>query len=294
MENISKCPVCSKEQLSPSLKVKDHLVTEELFDLYSCDHCQVLITSPRPGEERISAYYDSPEYISHNKNSGSLINRLYKLVRTFTIKRKLNFIANYDGQKGKLLDYGCGTGDFLKEAGKKGWEPIGYEPSETAVSYARSAVGKNVFTDAAHLNYYDQLSAITMWHVLEHMHDLHASLNSFSKMLKPGGLLFIAVPNPYSWDASHYKEAWAAYDVPRHLYHFSKKSVKLLLEENQFSLIDVKPLTLDAFYISLLSEKYQTGSSSFIKAFVKGMRSNMKAKKHMNYSSLIYVARKDV
>jgi predicted SAM-dependent methyltransferase len=114
-------------------------------------------------------------------------------------------------------------------------------------------------------------------------------------VLKDEGIAFIALPNHKSWDTQYYKKQWAAWDVPRHLYHFSMDTFSNLAKKHGFKIVEILPMKFDAFYVSLLSEKYRTNKMNYIKALFQGMKSNRWAKKNNNnYSSLIYVLRKDL
>jgi len=114
-----------------------------------------------------------------------------------------------------------------------------------------------------------------MWHVLEHVHALKPYLNQCLKSLKQNGRLIIAVPNYTSFDAKYYKKYWAAYDLPRHLYHFSPTSMATLLSEIGFEIVTIKPMWYDSFYVSLLSEKYKkSGKLGLMLAIIIGGISN--------------------
>ena len=192
---------------------------------------------------------------------------------------------------GNLLDYGCGTGMFLNQANAKGWNSFGTEPDEGARDLSNSNK-KLAFGNKQELNAFDPLitfNAITLWHVLEHVTDLQETLEFFKQKLNPNGVLIIAVPNYNSYDAKHYKANWAAYDLPRHLYHFEAKTISKLLAKYGFALNETYPMKFDSFYVSMLSEKYLSGRINYLKAFLVGLRSNLKAKKATDYSSVIYV-----
>ena len=128
-----------------------------------------------------------------------------------------------------------------------------------------------------------------MWHVLEHVPNVENQIAQLKRLLKPHGTIFIAVPNFKSYDANYYGNFWAAYDVPRHLWHFSKTAIQKLFAKQNLKLIKILPMILDSFYVSLLSEKYKTGKMNFVKAFYIGLLSNIKAKQNLEYSSHIYV-----
>lgn len=269
------------------LTVKDNSVSAEIFELYKDTALDMLITSPQPDETELGRYYESEDYISHTDGKRSFFEKIYQFVKNIALKNKLGLINSLHSGKGKILDIGTGTGDFLITAKKDGWNITGIEPSQKAKQIA-SAKGVH-FADNTNLLENNSFDVITMWHVLEHVPDLEKQINELKRLLKPEGSIIIAVPNFNSYDAKYYGQFWAAYDVPRHLWHFSKTAIKLLFEKKQMQLVKVLPMKFDAFYVSLLSEKYKTGKMNFISAFVIGLQSNSKAKHNSEYSSHIYV-----
>jgi ubiquinone/menaquinone biosynthesis C-methylase UbiE len=269
------------------LTVKDHSVSKEIFDLYYDEELDMLITSPQPELQNLGKYYESEDYISHTDNKRSLFEKAYHFVKNIALKNKLNLINSQQPQKGKLLDIGAGTGDFLLTAKNDGWETIGVEPSDRAKNIAKEK-GISFVEEISTLENHS-LDVITMWHVLEHVPDLELQIQELKRLLKPTGTLIIAVPNYKSFDANHYQTFWAAYDVPIHFWHFSKKSIQLLFERVDMKLEKVLPMKFDSFYVSLLSEKYKTGKMNYIKAFFIGLKSNWKAKNSKEYSSHIYI-----
>ncbi|MCA0152394.1 class I SAM-dependent methyltransferase [Winogradskyella vincentii] len=272
------------------LKVKDHSVSGEEFQLIFNEDTEMLETFPAPNEDQLSKYYKSEDYISHTDSKRNLFEHVYHLIRSRALKKKLRLINSFGNESKQLLDVGCGTGDFLKTALTNGWAVTGIEPNEQARKIANVKTNQNVF-EIGHLANLKEHSfdVITLWHVLEHLPKLDTHIQLFRKLLKPNGLLIIAVPNYKSYDAAHYKEFWAAYDVPRHLRHFSRKSINKLFQKENFTLIKTIPLIFDAYYVSLLSEKYKTGYMNPLKAFWVGLKSNYRARHNNDYSSLIYV-----
>ncbi|MET3028780.1 class I SAM-dependent methyltransferase [Flavobacterium sp. UW10123] len=269
------------------LTVKDHSVSKEIFDLYYDEELDMLITSPQPELQNLGKYYESEDYISHTDNKRSLFEKAYHFVKNIALKNKLNLINSQQPQKGKLLDIGAGTGDFLLTAKNDGWETIGVEPSDRAKNIAKE---KGIsFVEEISAIESNSLDVITMWHVLEHVPNLEHQIQELKRLLKPTGTLIVAVPNYKSFDAGHYETFWAAYDVPIHFWHFSKKSIQLLFERVDMKLEKILPMKFDSFYVSLLSEKYKTGKMNYIKAFFVGLKSNWKAKSSKEYSSHIYV-----
>ncbi len=271
------------------LKVTDHSVSKEKFELIEDTTYGFLVTTPLPDISELAKYYETEEYISHTDTKRNLFEKVYHLVREYAIKNKVALL-NKEQSKGSVLDIGCGTGDFLAAAKNNGWSVTGIEPNEDARVKANTKTNNSVFeTSKLESLPENSFDVITLWHVLEHLPDLESHVKVFRKLLKPNGSLIIAVPNHKSFDANHYKQFWAAYDVPRHLWHFSQTSIKKLFQNFQIELNKTIPMKFDSFYVSLLSEKYKTGKKNIVKAFWIGFRSNLKAKHTSEYSSLIYV-----
>jgi len=262
--------------------------------MIECVVCGLVATYPRPVNEKLSLYYQSDDYISHSGRSNNLINSLYIQARKVSLNWKIQLVKSLT-EKGNLLDVGCGTGEFLHAMKNNGWAVEGVEPNKTARQKAESLIGQPV-SESIENSTSAAFDVITLWHVLEHLPDLNESLKKISNLLKPTGTLIIAVPNHNSDDAKQYREYWAGYDVPRHLWHFGKKEMVLFLQNHGFRLFKIKPMKLDAYYVSLLSEKYKhTGKTTLmtlIKGFWNGLLSNRQAKKTGEYSSLIYIAKR--
>lgn len=269
------------------LTVKDHSVSGESFELYHDKQYDLLFTHPQPSLEKLPSYYESEDYISHTDGKRSLFERVYQSVKEIALKRKLQLINSFEKQPGRLLDIGAGTGDFLRVAQQAGWQTTGFEPSDKARGIA-IAKGVSFVSDTSELED-SSIDVITMWHVLEHVPDLDRQLSELKRLLKPTGTLVVAVPNFRSADAQTYGTFWAAFDVPRHLWHFSKTAIAKLFAEKQMTVVQVLPMVFDAYYVSLLSEKYQNGKMNFLKAFWNGWRSNQRASASKEHSSHIYV-----
>ncbi len=290
MITIDKCPVCKGNKFTPFVTCKDYTVSKLYFNIVSCNTCNFKFTNPRPDDSSMGDYYKSEEYISHSNTSKGIISKLYHLVRNYTLKKKIALVSKHVS-RGTILDYGCGTGMFLNVCKESGWEAFGMEPDQGARKIAAEMQLKTFENKAALKQGMEdrKASAITLWHALEHVTDLNETLTFFKETLQPNGVLIIAVPNYTSYDAKHYKEFWAAYDVPRHLYHFEINTIQKLLTPYGFKLTETKPMKFDSFYVSMLSEKYKTGSVKYLSAFISGLRSNISAKSAANYSSVIYV-----
>jgi 2-polyprenyl-3-methyl-5-hydroxy-6-metoxy-1,4-benzoquinol methylase len=283
---LYQCPVCNSNNINYIITAQDFLVSREEFQISACNKCGLRFTNPRPDDDQLAGYYDSTEYISHNDKGSSLVSSLYKIARTFTQRRKWKLIEKLSQNK-TLLDMGCGTGSFLDYCQQHGWQISGVEPNETA---RKQAEDKTKITIQQGLSEVADSSfeVITLWHVLEHLPDLEQIMNQLKSLLAPGGILIIAVPNFEAYEASVFKEYWAAYDVPRHLYHFNRKSVEHLANIHGLKIARTYPMKLDSFYISLLSNKNKFNSNKYVNSFVTGLLSNIYALESKDYSSLIY------
>ena len=272
------------------LKVKDYSVSGEVFELIQNPEYGFLETTPQPASDKLPEYYKSEDYISHTDSKRNLFEKVYHVVRTISLKKKLNLINSFSSQDKKLLDVGCGTGDFLETAQHNSWNISGIEPNEEARGIANKKTNNSVFEIEQLLKFdANSFDVITLWHVLEHLPNLEDHIAVFKKLLKPNGTLLIAVPNYISYDAKHYKQFWAAYDVPRHLWHFNQASISKLVSKQLLEVEKVKPMWFDSFYVSMLSEKYKSGKMNPIKGFCIGLLSNLKALRSKEASSLIYI-----
>lgn len=285
---IEACPLCGSNDFSHYLTTADYFLTKEVFDIEKCPQCGLLFTNPIPGPKEIGTYYASDNYYSHPQKKFSPIGSIYNVVKAINLRSKYNILAQLH-PFGTLLDIGCGSGDFLKIAKNNGWRVWGIEPNSKARSFASQQTGENILQpEQTALLSESSFDAITMWHVLEHVLDLNQQLKTIKKLAKPDASILIALPNYFALDAKKYKQHWAGWDVPRHLYHFDKNSIQQLFLKYGYKLHSTYPMKWDAFYVSMLSEKYMGNKLSFVRALFSGLASNWKAKKTMHYSSLIY------
>ncbi|MCH7535542.1 MAG: class I SAM-dependent methyltransferase, partial [Bacteroidetes bacterium] len=251
MESLTKCPICECESHHDFIHCNDYSVSKQPFTIAQCDECQFRFTNPRPAKSEIGKYYDSEKYISHSGTNKGLINTVYQIVKVYTLGKKLALV-NRLRTKGKLLDIGAGTGAFLKYCGDDGWAITGIEPDKTARRIAQEVNDISLYNEDIIEEIYDEsFDIITMWHVLEHVHELKARIGEVQRILKKDGRLIIAVPNCNSYDTSYYKNYWAAYDVPRHLYHFIPNDIAKLVGQFELKIVDVKPMVFDSFYVSM-------------------------------------------
>jgi 2-polyprenyl-3-methyl-5-hydroxy-6-metoxy-1,4-benzoquinol methylase len=295
MIHYTGCPICNSTNIQEQLTAKDYTVSQNNFVVWHCNACTARFTQDVPAQDAIGAYYASENYISHSDTNKGIINSLYHLVRKRTLGAKRRLVINQTGMvKGTLLDIGCGTGAFLQTMQEADWNITGLEPD--AVARNKAAELYNIHPQESNKLFElpaASFNAITMWHVLEHVHELHAYIKQIADLLATNGKLFIAVPNYTSKDADIYAAYWAAYDVPRHLYHFSPQSMEKLLSQHGLKLATVKPMWFDSFYVSMLSEQYKNGRGNIIKAFFNGFISNLKAWGNVRKcSSVIYVISK--
>ena len=298
MEHISiasssKCLLCDNKGLKSTGIYTDHFLSGEQFTILKCEECELLMTHPMPELSKLSGYYASENYISHSNKRSDLFGMVYQMVRRFTHGRKYKLLTRFSSGQ-TILDIGCATGEFLKFCAAKGMTPTGIEPSEKARKIAESIHNLKVGDEHAIKELQSSsFDIITMWHVLEHVPDMNMRMGDIHRLLKDNGVAFIALPNHASHDAAYYKAFWAAWDVPRHLYHFNRKSFQSLATKHGFRVISIQPMVFDSYYVSLLSEKYKNGKSSLLKAAIRGFISNYKARfGNKEYSSLIYIIKK--
>jgi len=293
MYTLQECPICESEQFRFVWSVKDDAVSKETFRINQCTRCAFLVTSPRPEDQDLGKYYESDSYISHSDEQSTILYKTYQFAREIMLRRKWSLITKYAGKtRPHILDIGCGTGMFLQYCQKKGAITTGVEPSRSA----RKIASRNLKTDV--LETIEQTTAqydvVTLWHVLEHIPNLNESLHQIKTHLQDQGTLIIAVPNAKSTDARYYTNRWAGLDVPRHLWHFTPETMRRLLSNHKLNVNAIYPMKLDAFYVSLLTEKYRLDRFTIpgiIRAAYRGFISNISASPE-EYSSLIYIVNK--
>ncbi len=285
LEEVSSCPICQGTNFTTLYSCLDHTSSGEKFPVKQCNSCTLILTSPRPKESEAGRYYQSNQYISHQTTAKGALDQIYLIVRSFTLRWKCNLVKPYT--TGTLLDVGCGTGSFLTYCLQKGIRVVGVEPSD-----ARNSIkGITVFQHLGEVPA-QTYSAITLWHVLEHIYPLKETLDKLKNILAENGTIFIAVPNRLSDDAKSYAENWAAWDVPRHIWHFSEENIRDLMSKCGMQVREVIPMKMDAYYVALLSERYlasgKTTPFGIMRAIYKGLISNFSARRTGQYSSKIY------
>ena len=290
---LDSCPICLSSDLQKKFNCTDHSTSKEKFTIVSCETCDFKFTNPRPKDKSLGSYYKSDKYISHTNNKKGLFNWMYHTVRKYSITTKLNLLKKISKNKNHL-DIGCGTGEFLNACKNSGFRTEGIEPSrlarEQAINNFNLSVTHNTELDQFKSSQFDTIS---MWHVLEHIPELNKTIREFNRILNKNGKVIIAVPNHNSWDANYYKDYWAGWDTPIHLWHFSKLSIEKLFKIHDFKLIEKKPMLFDSYYVSLLSEEFKTGKKKYVKGFTIGLLSNIIGIfSKRGCSSIIYVFEK--
>lgn len=292
---INACPLCGKTHFKQVMNCTDFYASGEQFKLFSCESCGFIFTQKVPVESEIGKYYESPDYISHTDTRKGVVNSIYHYVRSYMLGRKARLVEKETHRKsGNLLDIGTGTGYFAHTMQSRGWKVEAVEKSPQAREFVREHFGLDVKPESALQEFLpDSFDVITLWHVMEHLEQLNETWECLRNLLNEKGLLIIALPNCSSYDAKRYGEFWAAYDVPRHLWHFTPSTIQQLASAHGFIMAERHPMPFDAFYISMLSEKNKGNSRSFLKGMYAGTLAwfSSLVKKEKS-SSMIYVFRK--
>jgi ubiquinone/menaquinone biosynthesis C-methylase UbiE len=295
MVHHNVCPLCSSEKIALHFSCNDHFISKKDFSIFKCSACGFLFTQDYPEETEIAQYYESDNYISHSDISEGFSNKLYRVARGIMLRKKKNLIGKITRlKKGTILDIGSGTGYFAATMKRAGWMARGIEINEKARNFSASNFELEVDSPDRITSYEsNSFDCVTLWHVLEHFHDPFKNISEIYRLLKPGAVCVVALPNCNSYDANHYKRFWAAWDVPRHLWHFQPSTFRIFSEKSGFILENLKILPLDVFYISLLSERYKGSSMAFFKAMSKAFIFALRSGYNRNRaSSEIYILRK--
>jgi len=295
MVHYYKCPLCFSENAGKYLPIIDHFLSKETFDLFKCSDCNFIFTQDHPDEKDAGHYYESKDYLSHNNTANGFIDILYGLSRNVMLNRKWRTIRQFTGlDKGNLLDIGTGSGHFASFMKEKGWIVKGIEINDNVREASASRFGLDIISPGQITTLAaGRFDCITLWHVLEHLQDPFKYASEIKRLLKPGGSCIVALPNCKSYDAQYYRDFWAAYDVPRHLWHFTPQTFRKFTEKTGLILKEIKALPLDVFYISLLSEKYKASKLHFISGMIKGLWfAVLSLFRKEGSSSLIYLLKK--
>ena len=292
MVHHNNCPLCKAAETNPFLTCTDNLVSREKFHLFKCTRCSFIFTNDYPGESDSALYYESDEYISHTDSQKLLFEKIYRQARNIMLGRKRKVVSKASGlTAGNILDIGCGTGHFLNEMKQSGWKTTGVEINRKAREYASENFNLNVIPPSEIISLPDRtFDSVTLWHALEHLHDPYEWFGAIKRLLKTGGKVIVALPNCLSFDAAHYGSEWAAWDVPRHLWHFSPETFDLFIRKAGFKTTGMKVLPFDVYYISILSEKHKGSSFPEMKGILTGfLYSLLSFFRPGRSSSLIYL-----
>ena len=273
--------------MKKQLKIKDHLVSKE--DFLVLEHLPgVLKTQPHITDKELAKYYESAQYISHSSGTG-LFDGVYAFFSRLMLSKKFNLIKKHLDKDSVVLDFGCGKGAFVSFLSNKGYDSIGIENNKNAI---KQCVENNIKTKPSIKEIATGFKAICFWHSFEHLSNYKQILSSISELIDDHGTVLIALPNYESFDAKYYGSFWAAYDVPRHRFHFSSAGLINTMSDAGFTFIKKHPLLLDAFYVSMLSEKYKNNKLYFLFGFVVGLISNCLGLLSSNFSSSTYIFKK--
>jgi 2-polyprenyl-3-methyl-5-hydroxy-6-metoxy-1,4-benzoquinol methylase len=289
------CPLCSSEKIGLLVRCYDFFLSKKEFPVYECAECTFRFTQDYPEEKEIGQFYESEDYISHSDTTKGFANKLYRFARNAMLRRKRNLIYSITGLKtGTILDIGSGTGYFSATMKRSGWDVKGIEISEKARKFSISYFGLDVISPSEISTIKSEsFDCITLWHVLEHFHDPFKYVSEITRMMKPEATCIIALPNSGSYDTEYYKQYWAAWDVPRHIWHFNTETFRLFCEKSGLQIREIKSMPLDVFYISQLSEKYKGSQFPFLrgisKAFIFALLSLFNPGRG---SSIVYILRK--
>lgn len=275
----------------------DLYASGEQFPLYRCQECGFVFTQGVPVEAEIGRYYETPDYISHSDTKKGAMNAIYHRVRQHMLNRKARLVMRAARciSSGRLLDVGTGTGYFAHAMDGRGWTVEAIEKNAGARAFAKEHFKLDVKPESA-LDGFPPASfdVITLWHVMEHLEHLNETWERLKELLAPKGVLVVAVPNCSSYDAQRYGSSWAAYDVPRHLWHFTPATIRRLAAKHGFMLTETHPMPFDAFYVSMLTEKQRGHSFSFLRGMWTGTLAWLHAQGNKERSSsIIYVFRRN-
>ena len=289
---MNSCPICTTE-MKFKFVTKDYLVTGESFDIVECEACSIRTTTPFPDKKIIGNYYSSDDYISHDDKVSGIFDSIYGLVRTYQLNKKKKLIGKYfNKSNGKILDIGCGAGDFLQYMKENHWNINGVDTSNKARKIVKKKLNIKVMDPQDWINNNEKYDVITCWHSLEHVHEPWVYLDKIKKSLTLDGFLIVALPNYQSTDAKIYKEFWAAYDTPRHLYHFTIKSMNKTIKPHGLNIESIYRMNFDPFYVSILSAKHM--GKSFMSGLINGFKSwTLSIFSKDKCSSLIFIIKKN-
>lgn len=291
---LSECPVCQGQEFQLVLYAKDHLVSKEEFPILQCKDCNFRFTQNAPAEHKVGPYYDDEGYVEHSDSQKGLVFSLYHRARRIMLGFKYRMLKKKTKGK-RLLDVGSASGYFLEYMREKSYEVEGVEISQKARELCKARTGITAHEPSALIqkSIPGSFDLISLWHVLEHVYTLADYFEAFAHYLKDDGVLAIAMPNHLCLDETYYGKYWCAYDVPRHLWHFERKTFKRFAESRGFKLVGTKRLPLDPFYNAMVSASYKKGFRFLPWTLYIGTLSFLNALINKNKaSSLVYLLKK--
>jgi SAM-dependent methyltransferase len=250
-QEVPDCIVCGSGQRHPHLRAPNRFNVGEVFPLVQCSQCGFVYLSPRPSQESIGSHYEDEGYHPHQAEAAGVVDRIYRISRDWNLRYKRWMVESHH-RKGALLDFGCGTGEFLAEMRANGWQVTGVEPAAQARAVAEG-LGVRASADLEGCD--GPYDVITLWHVLEHVHEAAGQFRRLCELLTPGGILVMALPNIGSVDSRAYGANWVALDAPRHLFHFRPQDVRRFAVARGLTPAGGGVLPLDTPYNVLLSEQ---------------------------------------
>jgi SAM-dependent methyltransferase len=242
MTATSRCACCGASDAYLLFRGYGFDRSEERFDLYECPHCGLVRVEPPLGRAALAHYYAADYYGSPVAKFSGPVEALMRLDHPRRARWLAGFVTGPPPRR--ALDIGCGRGLFLRALAQLGFTAVGTElpgfafTADPGVEFLQATAEALPFADGC-------FDLVSIWHVLEHTTDPAAVLHGIARVLKPGGILALAVPNFGSWQAHHFGRHWFHLDLPRHQYHFRPAALSRLLAEQHVELIEVRTQSWD-------------------------------------------------
>lgn len=294
-ERLNPCPLCGAIETVPYATCSDHASSRLQYLLLRCPACGVVFTDNHPEEDEMEQFETLDSQIRRADSPEGITERLYRHVRRRMLRRKAGLVVRQSYRdSGTLLNYGAKRGFFSDHMERKGWKVTSvdrhHENRQFSLEHFHHRMsGMQEMSDFTP----ETFDVITLWHVFEHENEPERLLDTFHRILRPGGILVMSCPNICSTDAMHYGPYWAAYDVPRHLWHFNPVSLNRLVHRHGFTLMHHEKMPYDCFYISIMSEQYMMHRLAFLRGMAYGLHSWLVSlTRRGRSSSIVYVFRK--
>jgi len=242
------CPACDSRDAGVRLETTDRLyrTTRQVFRIVECRKCRLLRLDPWPAPGELSRYYPEDYWFANDEDTAS---RMAETYRRWVLGDHVRFVRRAiasSGEEGLVLDVGCGGGLFLRLLRERGHQVAGIDFSCDAavIAWRRNGIPVACGSLARAPLADGTCSAITMFHVLEHLYEPGSYLEAAHRLLKPGGRLVVQVPNAASWQFFLLGENWTGLDVPRHLIDFRAGDLEALLDQCGFEVVRTKHFSL--------------------------------------------------